>query len=135
MPATAYIDVGEPEPISADGYIPRVLPAGWRKLESGYDGAVFEYSGIRGYMTVILSTARERDGRKWLHVSVAHPEKIPSWDTLKTVKTIFIGRNRVALQVLPSETEYVNHHPFCLHLFTCLDGNVTPDFTRGRGTL
>jgi hypothetical protein len=133
MPATAYIDVGEPEPISADGYIRESFrPAGgtgeWLRRCS------FRVLRHPGLHDGDLEHRPRRDGRKWLHVSVAHPEKIPSWDTLKTVKNNLHRSEPCRAPVLPSETEYVNHS-FCLHLFTCLDGNVTPDFTRGRGTL
>lgn len=27
--------------------------------------------------------------------------------------------------------KHVNKHPYCLHLWSCLDGPVLPDFTRG----
>lgn len=40
-----------------------------------------------------------------------------------------------ALQVLPPRAKHVNIHPFCLHLWCCLDGDVTPDFTQGSGSL
>lgn len=48
------------------------------------------------------------------------PEALPSWEDLRRVKDIFIGREVEAYQVLPKESEYVNVHPFCLHLWVPL---------------
>lgn len=116
--------------------IPRVLPSGYRISVRSDDGCHLEYRGLNGYHSVILSAAYEQDGRRWLHVSVATPTKLPSWDLLKQVKDIFIGREKQAIQVLPSEASYINLHPHCLHLFHCLEeNNPVPDFTRGGPTL
>jgi hypothetical protein len=116
--------------------IPRVLPSGYRIMDETEDGARLEYRGMRGYHTVILSAAVELDQRRWLHVSVATPTKLPSWELLKEIKQIFIGRNKQAVQVMPTEERYINLHPYCLHLFHCLEENdPVPDFTRGGPTL
>lgn len=96
------------------------------------DGARF----VRAYdhLSVILSVAVEDDQRKWLHVSLAHRNRLPTYETLKLVKDTFIG-DRKAIQVFPSEKEYVNKHPYCLHLWCCLDGDPLPDFTHGSGSI
>lgn len=117
-------------------FLPHVLPVGYTTDEVSEDGAKYVYRGMHGYHTVIVSAAVELDGREWLHVSVATPSKLPSWDLLKFVKEIFIGRNRQAIQVIPGEAKYVNIHPNCLHLFACLsESDPVPDFTRGGTTL
>jgi hypothetical protein len=72
------------------------------------------------------------DGKWWLHVSVSHPHKLPTWAELKEVKELFIGRDKKAIQILPNEKEYVNMHPYCLHLFHS-DEDGLPDFTHGGG--
>jgi hypothetical protein len=114
--------------------IPTVLPFGWRTVSRSFDNASFINDML--LLSVILSVSTENDGRSWLHVSCAHPDRLPSWETLKDVKTIFVGRDRQAVQVLPSEKNYVNVHPYCLHLFCCLeDEDPLPDFTRGRAIL
>jgi len=115
-------------------FLPRVLPVGWRLAQRKVDGALYLCENRR--LSVILSASMELDGKKWLHVSCAHPEKLPSWETLKTVKDIFVGRNRQAIQILPSEKRYININEYCLHLFCCLDdADPVPDFTRGGETL
>lgn len=75
---------------------------------------------------------RERDEKLWLHLSISHAKRLPTWHDLREAKDIFIGKDRVALQILPREAEYVNRHPNVLHLWCCLDGDVTPDFRTGK---
>lgn len=112
--------------------LPRVLPHGWYCVERGGDGAKYVLRGVAtGPLTVIVSAARELDGKRWLHVSVARPHRLPEWSDLRMVKDLFMGKDRMAVQILPSERKHVNLHPFCLHLWSCLDGDVHPDFTQG----
>jgi hypothetical protein len=79
-------------------------------------------------LMVICSATVYGDGKRWMHVSCSTPSRLPTWDELRLVKDTFIGRDRVALQVLPRAAEHVNIHPYVLHLWSCLDGDVTPDF-------
>lgn len=83
----------------------------------------------------VLCTARvELDGQRWIHVSCARPDKIPTWNDMALVKRVFIGEERKAVQVMPPIAEHVNFHPRCLHLFSCLDRDPLPDF-RVMGTI
>jgi hypothetical protein len=118
--------------VTVDDVIPRVLPPNWRMVDRSLDGGAFRCSDGLG---VILSLAVELDEKLWLHVSMSRARQLPSWEDIRRVKLLFIGRERTAYQVLPPESRYVNIHPFCLHLWTCLDGDVTPDFTRGGSSL
>jgi len=86
-------------------------------------------------MSLILSGAYEMDKKRWLHLSIARPDRLPTWDELKTAKTLFLGRETMAIQVMPPESKYVNQHPYCLHLWHCLDGDPCPDFTAGTGSI
>jgi len=111
---------------------PAVLPPDWRQVRRSEDGA--SYTHRRGF-TAIVSTSFEDDGSAWLHLSVAHPRRAPGWGDMRRAKELFLG-DRWAVSVLPREVEYVNIHPFCLHLFAPLDGaRRLPDFTRGTGSL
>jgi len=93
----------------------------------------FVYRGIGRKLTVICSAKVEGDGQRWMHVSVSRSSKLPSWDDLRLVKDTFIGKSRKAIQVLPPESEYVNFHPYVLHLWACLDGEPIPDFRDETG--
>jgi hypothetical protein len=118
----------------ADGHtlFPLALPPPWAVIEKHSDGAAY-HNPITA-LNVICSASMERDSRRWLHVSVSHPDRLPTWDELAEVKSLFIGTERKAIQVLPPTEEHVNVHPTCLHLWACLDGDGLPDF-RKLGTL
>ena len=94
-----------------------VLPLNWREIKPRFGGR----GAIRGKTSVIFS-AGKFDGKWWLHVSVAHPEKLPSYMDVAEVKALFVGRDRKAIQVFAAESEHVNIHPRALHLWSCLEG-------------
>lgn len=109
-----------------------VLPARWQCIKVLEDGAAFLHtSGI----SVIASVSTEHDGKRWLHVSCAYHNRLPSWDDLRMVKDVFIGKHRKAIQVIPSAEEHININPNCLHLWCCLDGDPLPDFARGGDSI
>jgi len=110
--------------------LPRVLPGSWRALRVDQMPFSKWYQTTDG-LRVCVSMARERDQHCWLHVSISRESCLPTWEDLKAVKDVLIGPEKTALQVLPPKSKYVNKHPYCLHLFCCLDGDVTPDFSRG----
>jgi hypothetical protein len=105
----------------------------WDLLGRGLDGS--RWRSINGRTIVIASASVEGDGKRWLHVSVSHANHLPTWDTLRTVKDDFIGKDRKAVQIFPRASEYVNINPNVLHLWHCLDGDVLPDFTGGSGSI
>ena len=83
---------------------------------------------------VVLAGVGLWEGKRWLHVSCSHKNKMPSWKELKEVKEKFIG-DRKAIQIFPIKSEYVNIMPNCLHLWACLDDDGLPDFTKGIGSI
>jgi hypothetical protein len=99
-----------------------ILPPGWvdafparndpRDLAAGRYRAYLRHDDLK-----VLHSLDFVDGQWWDHVSVSRPSRLPSWEDLKTVKALFIGKEREAVQVLPKESEYVNMHPHCLHLW------------------
>ena len=112
--------------LAMDTLKPRVLPANYAQQED-YANAAF-YRRQDG-MTVISEVA-VYDKRMWLHVSCAFADQLPSWTDLREVKTVFCGPKRLALSILPSEAEYVNIHPYVLHLWCPLDHDPIPDFRK-----
>lgn len=109
-------------------------PKDWKELERDDVGSAVgaKYRSYTRRLTVILTCAIEDDGRAWLHLSVSHAERIPTWGELRFVKETFLG-DREAYQVMPPKARYVNIHPHCLNVFALLDGAALPDFTRGTG--
>lgn len=57
------------------------------------------------------------DGYGWEHVSVSTPIHAPSWDEMCAVKSLFWDDEDCVVQFHPPKSEYVNQHPFCLHLW------------------
>ena len=110
---------------------PEQLPINWSIKKLGSDGGFYK---SRNGLAVIISCCVESDGKNWVHLSVSRKNSIPTWGELVDVKEIFLGKNAVAIQVLPPRSEWVNVHPFCLHLYQCLDDRPVPDF-RKLGTI
>jgi len=109
-------------------------PGGWELAQRGADGEgwLHQPSG----MTAIWSLAREQDGRVWLHASMAHPKRIPTWEDLKRLRAWLVPLDRYVYQVLPPLDRYVNLNPNVLHLWAVVDGpEPLPDFLRGGTSL
>lgn len=54
---------------------------------------------------------------KWEHVSVSTSTRCPTWEEMCLVKKLFWRDDETVVQFHPAESEYVNRHPFCLHLW------------------
>lgn len=123
-----------------DGLIAEVpdwfLRAGWGTCPTGWKAVPLEFVPYRfvlmdadvDRLMVIISGNTERDRKRWIHVSYSRPTRTPSyWDTVR-VKRDFIGDDHKAISVHPAKSEHVSIHPFCLHLWHCVDGDGLPDF-------
>ena len=107
----------------------RELPQGWEALKNPlYDNA---YESKRGLHVIesLLPRNQFGDGKVWYHLSCSYRDHLPDWSDLEMLKRVFIGHEQTAYQVLPPVSKYVNIHKYCLHLWCCMDGAVTPDFT------
>ena len=77
----------------------------------------------------VIQDVGEYGGRPWLHTSVSRRDlNIPSYGDLALVKSLFVGKERMAIQVFVPEEEHVNIHPGVLHLWTPLEHSPLPDF-------
>lgn len=120
-------------------WLPTVPPAAWHESRERWGlsrdfGRAYRKPGEG--LLVLLSCAECGDRKRWLHVSVSRADrKIPTWEQMSQVKRLFIGDERTALQVMPPKAKHVNIHPGVLHMYVCLDGDVTPDFTAGGETI
>jgi len=112
--------------------LPTVLPAQWEMVMEGPDGRAYRCtSGL----TFIVSLAIEDDGKQWLHFSIAHPERLPTYEELTDAKDLFCGRETKAVMIIPPRSQHVNIHRNCLHFFRCLESDGLPDFTSGTKSL
>lgn len=79
-----------------------------------------KHFGLTGYRKDRLSHATRviiSDGESWEHVSASHPNRTPSWDTMCVLKGLFWDKEDVVMQLHPKESEYINNHAHCLHLW------------------
>lgn len=53
----------------------------------------------------------------WEHVSVSRRDRCPTWEEMCQVKDLFWGAEDCVVQFHPPQSEYVNNHPRCLHLW------------------
>jgi hypothetical protein len=78
----------------------------------------FLVKGPEGVMLKIVSSpgdSAEENG--WEHVSVSTPVRTPTWDEMCFVKDLFFEPEECVTQFHPPKSNYVNCHPYCLHLW------------------
>lgn len=122
-------------PLDVRPLLPRVLPVGWSPQGSRYPEGPYAYvrGGSKDALLVIVSAMRHDSGAEWLHISASYRDRVPSWQVMCELKDLFVGVDRVAVQVHPRREAHVNVHPHCLHLWARLDQDAVPDFrTLGR---
>ena len=61
------------------------------------------------------------DGGGWDHVSVTpcnrKRQTCPTWEEMCAIKDMFFYPEEAAVQYHPPQSQYVNNHPYCLHLW------------------
>lgn len=61
------------------------------------------------------------DGAGWEHVSISTNRRCPTWEEMQMIKLLFWGEEDCVVQYHPPQSEYVNNHPYCLHLWRPID--------------
>lgn len=69
-------------------------------------------TGCKGFVT--------KDGGKW-HLSISHKNRLPTYEELKDARYRFCPDVKYMAQIFPPKEEFVNIHPYCLHLWE-IDG-------------
>ena len=111
----------------------RKIPPGWTIVEE-IDEAIM-WRKEKAKMTVMASVAREQDDRVWIHLSMSHDNRMPTYEELYYLKRHWGGDDYKCIMVLPSRDEHVSLHQYCMHLFRCVDEDPLPDFTWGMGMI
>lgn len=60
-------------------------------------------------------------GDGWEHVSVSLQNRCPTWSEMCAVKAAFWDPEDCVVQFHPPQSRYVNHYPYCLHMWRSLD--------------
>ena len=77
----------------------------------GFNGAFFvRYK--KAWLKIIIS-----DEMGWDHVSVSLKHRCPFWHEMCFVKDLCFKPDEWVLQYHPAESDYINDHPYCLHLW------------------
>lgn len=56
-------------------------------------------------------------GYGWDHVSVSLMNRCPNWFEMAFVKHTFFKPDEVVMQLHVGESDHINTHPYCLHLW------------------
>lgn len=87
---------------------------------------IIEQESMDGFraMVQLLSTGKNRMAKVvgswgcwWDHISVSFTNRTPTWDEMAEVKKMFFRPDEVCFQIHPAEDDYVNYHPYCLHIW------------------
>ncbi len=93
----------------------------YRRSPEGYESERGDRFGVfalkrHGVQIRIICCDGEETG--WEHVSVSLNEKrTPTWEEMSVIKALFWDAEEGVIQFHPPESEYVNNHQFCLHLW------------------
>lgn len=79
------------------------------------NGCFKVYVGGRSFFVIASN------GGGWDHVSVSpcnqKRKSCPTWDEMCAIKDMFFEPEECVMQLHPSKSQYVNNHPYCLHLW------------------
>lgn len=86
--------------------------------------------GWNGHFMVPLEgefwQVRLSDGMGWKHLSVTNAQRkaLPPWNVMCRLKEFFYGDDEWAVQFHPAKEDYINDHPFVLHLWAPLNDEL-----------
>lgn len=111
----------KPTFVAAERY--RLLTGPFPSKKGDRFGA-FQVKEGRGDLVVIVDDGLHPDDpTEWEHVSVHYrlynPHRMftPTWEQMCLIKDIFWSGDEAVVQFHPAHQNYVNHHPYTLHLW------------------
>jgi hypothetical protein len=74
---------------------------------------------------------------KWEHVSVSLASRCPTWEEMCLVKSLFWDDEECVMQLHPPRSQWINNHPYCLHLWRPVERQIPtpPGITVGLAGL
>ena len=84
----------------------------------GFGGTFYDKKS-RCYLNFIMSW-----GAGWEHCSVSLPTRTPSWEQMCAIKDLMWGENEVCYELHPAKKDYINNHPYCLHIWKPIDQKI-----------
>ena len=98
----------------------RVVSGGYLASLHGDDYGFFHLRTNDGAALGVMVSSGDETIR-WEHVSVSTRTRCPTWAEMAWVKSLFWEDEEVVIQYHPSKSQYVNYHPYCLHMYRPLD--------------
>ena len=83
---------------------------------AGDDWGMFELRTNEGQVLRVMVSGGS-DTVPWEHVSVSTKTRCPTWKEMCWIKELFFDEEEVVIQYHPRKSDYVNLHPFCLHMW------------------
>ena len=83
-------------------------------------GAFLLRSPVDGATLRVIASS----GEGWDHVSVSRGNRCPNWPEMEYVKRQFFRDDEYAIQLHVPPADHVNMHPYCLHLWRPLTGEI-----------
>lgn len=84
---------------------------------NGNNGAFFVKNPCTRFPGPPLKVIASDACGEWEHVSVSLPDRCPTWPEMSFVKGLFWDGEDCVMELHPPESDYVNCHPHCLHLW------------------
>ena len=91
------------------------------RIKTGPLGSTKAYGNNGAFQLTVDLFAIASDGEGWEHVSVSRKDRTPTWEEMCTVKNLFWEDEDVVIQFHPAKSQYINNHPYCLHLWRRAD--------------
>lgn len=88
-------------------------------MQSGEDGCI-GYALINGQRFGFIFSW----GGGWEHLSVSQTNRTPTWDEMCIAKNMFWNANECCVEYHPAESEYINIHPHCLHIWRPINAEM-----------
>lgn len=110
-------------------YLNRTIPFEW--IITSIRGNSASYRHLLS-MLIVRESIHTSNGQRWLHVSVSHSSRMPTWGELEIVKSIWIG-DRTAYHVLPRAVQLAEDRDdaYTIHVWCPLDDDPFPFEMRG----
>jgi hypothetical protein len=68
-------------------------------------------------LMIIASDGIDDVAEGWEHVSVSTAKRTPTWQEMQWVKGQFWEDSEIVVQFHPAKSNYINNHPYCLHMW------------------
>lgn len=99
--------------IKSNGYV-KISKEG----EDGFGGQFYDKAS-RVHLNFIMSW-----GAGFEHCSVSLPTRCPSWEQMCSIKEAFWKDDECCMQLHPPKNNYVNNHPYCLHIWRPINSEI-----------